>query len=442
MVDERMTVAIAAYSSHGAAWRDYDELVRLHDVGVIADAKGILLLLTDGDAKVSVQEHGGGLLGKLAARSVAKSFKGRLAPESGTVVVIFNSAAKSGVEQAISHHVRRVFADADRSDSEALEAAFAVAGDELAIPFPSESSVQTVDDLSRFSLHGRRIDLDGMAMHVADEGSGDQVVLMVHGMPDTSACWKFQVPDMVSAGYRVIVPDLIGSGLSDKPQELEHYAAAQVADDLAALLDRLGLDRVHLVGHGWGARFCWEFAMAHPFRVGAMVVISAGHPKAHVADNLFSFSRSRWDWFPVSNADVRAAELYAAADCAYARMVFGSHPELQDVLSRNLSQDGGFAPTLRWDQANPVSAMWFKALTDTTPPPEVHAPVLGIWPAGDMFCFEHEVAASGDFVNGPFRYERVEDAGHWAQLDAPGEITRLVLDWFVEHRATLTPVAP
>jgi len=441
MADEPMTVVVAAYSSDGAAQRDYDELVRLHDVGVIAEAKGTVLLSTDRDAKISVQESGGGLMGKLAARSVAKTFKGRLSPDSGTVVVIFNSAARSGVEQAISHHVRRVFADAGGSDGNALEAAFAQAGDELAGPFPSESSVPRVEDLSRYSLPGRRIDLNGLSMHVADEGGGDQAVLMLHGMPDTSACWKFQVPDMVSAGYRVIVPDLIGSGLSDKPRELDHYVADQVVEDLALLLDRLGLDRVHLVGHGWGARFCWQFAMTHPFRVGAMVVISAGHPKAHIADDLFSFSHSRWDWLPVSNTDAEAAELYAAADCAYARMVFGSHPELQDVLARNLSQDGGFGPTLRWDLANPVRDSWFHALTDTTPPPELHAPVLGIWPTGDLFCFEHEVEASGQYVNGPFRYERVEAASHWAPLDASGEVTRLILDWLLQHRATASPTA-
>ncbi|WP_034262075.1 alpha/beta hydrolase [Actinospica robiniae] len=227
------------------------------------------------------------------------------------------------------------------------------------------------------------------------------------------------MPDMVSAGYRVIVPNLIGSGLSDKPRELDHYAAGHVAADLAALLDKLGIDRVHLVGHGWGARFCWQFAMTHPFRIGAMVVVSAGHPKARSADNLFSLARARWDWVPFSNTDSNAAELYTAADCAYARLVFGSHPELQDVLARNLGQDGGFGPTLRWDPANPVTASWFQALTDTTAPPEVHAPVLGIWPTGDIFCFEHEVEASGQYVNGPFRYERVEAASHWAPSTPP-----------------------
>lgn len=439
MSDERMTVLIAGYSSPAAAGRDFSELMRLHDVGVIADTKGLVLLSTDADAKISVQEAGGGLMGKVAARSVAKSFKGRLAPDSGTVVAIFNSTARAGVEQAVSHHVRRVFATADGSDGDALDAAFTKAGDELTGPPPRESTVTRVEDLSRYSLPGRRIEVNGVNMHVADEGSGDQVVLLLHGMPDTSACWKLQVPDLVAAGYRVIVPDLIGCGSSDKPEALDHYVAGQVVSDLADLLNRLGIDRVHLVGLGWGARFCWQFAMTHPFRVGAMTVISAGHPKTHVADDLFSFSRSRWDWFPVGNADADAARLYAAADCSYARMVFGTHPELQEILARNLSQPEGFGPTLRWDAANPVPARWFRDLTDTTPLPEVHTPVLAIWPTGDLFCSEHEVEASGRYVSGPFRYEWVKSLSHWAPLDAPGEITRLILEWIVEYRATVAP---
>jgi pimeloyl-ACP methyl ester carboxylesterase len=68
--------------------------------------------------------------------------------------------------------------------------------------------------------------------------------------------------------------------------------------------------------------------------------------------------------------------------------------------------------------------------------------VLAIWPTGDIFCFEHEVQASGQYVSGPFRYEWVESLSHWAPLDAPGEVTRLILEWIVEYRATAGPAGP
>jgi pimeloyl-ACP methyl ester carboxylesterase len=114
---------------------------------------------------------------------------------------------------------------------------------------------------------------------VLDEGEG-QPVLLLHGFPDSSRVWRYQVPALIAAGMRVIAPDLRGFGESDKPEAVEEYAIAQSVADMVALLDGLGIERTHLVGHDFGAALAWVFAATVPARVEHLAVMSVGNPNA------------------------------------------------------------------------------------------------------------------------------------------------------------------
>src|SRR6266516_1695806 len=100
----------------------------------------------------------------------------------------------------------------------------------------------------------RRIPGDGVTLAVLDEGERDgQPVLLLHGFPDSSRLWRHQVPALVGAGMRVIAPDLRGFGQSDKPEAVEEYGVARSVADVLAVLDELGVEHAHVVGHDWGA---------------------------------------------------------------------------------------------------------------------------------------------------------------------------------------------
>ena len=60
------------------------------------------------------------------------------------------------------------------------------------------------------SLPGKSMKIGGWNYHVSDQGEGDKVAFLVHGMPDDGSCWKYQAPALLKAGYRVIVPDTLG----------------------------------------------------------------------------------------------------------------------------------------------------------------------------------------------------------------------------------------
>jgi pimeloyl-ACP methyl ester carboxylesterase len=114
----------------------------------------------------------------------------------------------------------------------------------------------------------------GIRLHYAEAGAGEPLLLL-HGWPQHWWMWRHQIPPLADR-FRVIAPDLRGHGWSDKPRS--SYRMAELADDIVALLDALGLERVRLVGHDWGAITGLLVAAGHPERVERFVAISVPHP--------------------------------------------------------------------------------------------------------------------------------------------------------------------
>jgi pimeloyl-ACP methyl ester carboxylesterase len=109
----------------------------------------------------------------------------------------------------------------------------------------------------------RWIDARGIRFHYAEAGSGDDVVLCLHGWPQHWYEWRHLMPALADR-YRVIALDLRGYGWSDAPPS--GYAKEDMADDVLAVLDALGIERVKLVGHDWGAWIGFLLGLKAPHR--------------------------------------------------------------------------------------------------------------------------------------------------------------------------------
>ncbi|MDG3006244.1 alpha/beta fold hydrolase [Paludisphaera mucosa] len=121
---------------------------------------------------------------------------------------------------------------------------------------------------------GRDWKRDGIRQHYLDEGHGPPVV-MVHGNPTWSFYYR-RLVEALSPTHRAIVPDHIGCGLSDKPDDSRYrYTLESRVDDLERLLDHLGVrERVSLVVHDWGGMIGTAYAARHPERIAKMVVMN------------------------------------------------------------------------------------------------------------------------------------------------------------------------
>jgi pimeloyl-ACP methyl ester carboxylesterase len=135
-------------------------------------------------------------------------------------------------------------------------------------------SLEHIDTFrAQWPFAARYVRVNGWRMHYVDEGSGDPILLL-HGNPTWGFLYRRVIPPLVDAGHRVIVPDMIGFGLSEKPaREQAHSLDGHIAN-LAGLVRQLDLRRVTVVCHDWGGPTGLGFAMSNLERGRALTVMS------------------------------------------------------------------------------------------------------------------------------------------------------------------------
>ncbi|KAL5701330.1 hypothetical protein ACHQM5_026676 [Ranunculus cassubicifolius] len=119
----------------------------------------------------------------------------------------------------------------------------------------------------------RQVIVNGINMHVAEKGEGP-VILFIHGFPELWYTWRHQIIFLAAQGYRAVAPDLRGYGDTVSPTSIESYSILQIVGDLIALIGTLGVDKVFVVGHDWGALIAWYLCLFRPDRVKALVNLS------------------------------------------------------------------------------------------------------------------------------------------------------------------------
>jgi pimeloyl-ACP methyl ester carboxylesterase len=264
----------------------------------------------------------------------------------------------------------------------------------------------------------RRINGDGVELAVTDEGDGP-AVLLIHGFPDSARVWRHQIPALTNAGRRVIAPDLRGFGASGHPDDVGDYRVGRSVADLIAVLDALGVERAHVVGHDWGAAVAWALALMAPGRVERLTVMSVGHPTAYARRTVSERERS---WYMLLFQFPEAEELLRRDGWKLLRAWAATHPDLDDVIA-DLERPGALTAALNWYRANVHPR---NELEPPPPLPPVAADTLGLWSSGDAYLEERAMKESGEYVSGDWRYERIDGASHWMQLDAPDRINELL----------------
>lgn len=271
------------------------------------------------------------------------------------------------------------------------------------------------------AFKSRRIAVNGVTLNVVVEGTGPEV-LLVHGFPDCHDVWRHQIPALVEAGYRVIAPDMRGCGWSDAPAATRDYKMPHLVSDLVGLLDTLQIKTARLVGHDHGALIGFQLCTAHPDRIDRFVAMSNGHPAAYA---LGPIEQKLKGWY-VLFLQIRGLSDWAlrAGDWWLFRTIAGFPGESRHWIQQ-LQRPGRLAARLNFYRANLgliVPTPWRKVSN-------VSIPVMGIFSDGDRFLAEGQMTGTQKFVGGPWRYERIEGANHWLQLDAPDKVNALLLDY-------------
>jgi pimeloyl-ACP methyl ester carboxylesterase len=221
----------------------------------------------------------------------------------------------------------------------------------------------------------------------------------------------------------VIVPDLRGFGESDKPEGIAPYAMGELLKDVSGILRALGLPRVHVVGHDWGAALAWMFAVTRPNRVDHLVAISVGHPGNFAPRSLRQMQLS-W-YILLFQFPGLAEELIPQDDWRFLKGWSGGTGDI-DRWPQDLGRPGALTAALNWYRANDNP---MRMLQPTPAFPLIECPVLGIFGAHDAALTEESMTDSEKYVSGPWRYEHFEDAGHWVQLEQPARLNEMLIEF-------------
>jgi pimeloyl-ACP methyl ester carboxylesterase len=268
-----------------------------------------------------------------------------------------------------------------------------------------------------------RVDVGEVQLSVSLGGDpAGPPVLLLHGWPDSHDLWRNQVVALGDAGFRTIAPDLRGFGESDRPEGAAAYNILSLLGDVTGLLDALDVPRAHVIGHDWGAALAWAAAAFAPERVDHLAALSVGHPRSFGDAGYEQLEKS---WYMLLFQFEGIAEQWLSADDWANFRAWAGHPD-HDAVTARLAGPGGLTPGLNWYRANLGPERFVQPPLEFPP---ITAPTMAVWSSGDMALVEAGVVGSKDYVTGPFRYERIDGAGHWIPLEAPDELNRLLLDF-------------
>jgi pimeloyl-ACP methyl ester carboxylesterase len=193
--------------------------------------------------------------------------------------------------------------------------------------------------------------------------------------------------------------------------------------DVLGVLDALDVERCDVVGHDWGAGIGWVLASVAPQRVQRYVALSVGHS----ADYFGDIRQREMSWYMLLFLfEGVAEEALRRDDWALLRTWLRDPVDIERYVA-DLSRPGALTAALNYYRAN-IPAESFAGRSERQSPPVI-CPVLGVWSDGDVGCGEQQMLDSREQVTGPWRYHRITGAGHWIPLDAPDEVTALLVDF-------------
>ncbi|KAF5358998.1 hypothetical protein D9758_004882 [Tetrapyrgos nigripes] len=316
------------------------------------------------------------------------------------------------------------------------------------------------------SFHHRKSKLStGRTYHFVDQlpkkynPRRNPTILCIHGFPDCWYGYRYQIRPWTHKGFRVVVPDMLGYGDTDRPEHPSEYSTKKLCADLAALLDHLGVQRAIVIGHDWGAFTAGRFALWHPDRLLALAILSVPYTPptveymsiqrvAKIAPNLayqayFDSERSSQDIdsnltpflrliFRKSNgADININDVIKGPENLAKLKVSDTDLILKPkdfkyyhkVLSKGMKQPLNYYRTSLYRFEEEKAASLPSHLREDLP-------VLFIWGTKDTTCTASVISKSHKFVS-RLQVVALEDFGHWILIEdkARDQVTKTTLEW-------------
>jgi haloalkane dehalogenase len=313
-------------------------------------------------------------------------------------------------------------------------------------------SARNVSNRFEYAFQSRYATIDGVRLHYLDEGQGP-VIWLMHGMPMWSYVWRKLIPPLVAAGYRVFAPDLMGFGLSDKPEAEDAHTLPRHVALMTGLIESLELKEIVVAGQDWGGPIALRYAIEHKDNVRALVVFNTFVER-------FPKNRRERQARDIITSPLPRVYTFLFKNGAFSSLmaryldVFRSFVWLKwRTGNRSKSMGAGFRRPVdpramaeyRMPHDTPAKRAGIAAFAKLIPDHAAHPnadyvdalreqitgwpiPMLVIWPDGDMAWKPDEGERIASLVAGS-AFHLVRNAGHYQQEDAGEEIASRMIDF-------------
>ncbi|GGN28584.1 epoxide hydrolase [Actinoplanes campanulatus] len=260
----------------------------------------------------------------------------------------------------------------------------------------------------------------GMTFDVSEGGPSDgDPVLLLHGFPQDSREFDLILPRLHEAGLRTYALDQRGYSPGARPTAVTAYRMSEVTDDAVAVLDALGIESAHVVGHDWGAQVGWQLAVHHPHRVRTLTAISVPHPRALLlALRVRPSQQARLAYFGLFRSRV-AEKLLSARHSLALRLMLRPIGMRAEQYVAAMREPGRLTAALNWYRA--FTSEQVAGLGVVT------VPTTYVWSDQDGVVGLTAALRTRDWVRGDYQMVAMRGISHWVPEQAPRELADAVL---------------
>ena len=279
------------------------------------------------------------------------------------------------------------------------------------------------------------VESNGVSLHVVTAGPEDgDLVLLLHGFPEFWYAWHHQIPALAEAGYRVVAPDMRGYNCSEKPDGVAAYHIDELVGDVVGLVHAFGREDAHVVGHDWGGLIAWQTAVDRPGAVDRLAVLNAPHPSAFEREIRRSLTQLRKSWYvgffqlPVLPELGLGVNDFAMLDRILGDGTVnpGAFTETDiDRYKRALARPGARTAALNYYRAMARRNAKLTLRQGGVGDLPVRVPTLLVWGEQDDALDVSLTEGLEQWVD-ELRVERLPEASHWVQFDAPERVSDLL----------------
>lgn len=266
---------------------------------------------------------------------------------------------------------------------------------------------------------------------VAGPASGE-LVLMLHGYPQSRHTWRAQLPALAAAGYRVVAPDQRGysPGARPDPADLANYHYDHLVGDAIDIAAACGhpQGRFHLVGHDWGGQVSWGVADRHPDRLASLTILSRPHPSAFVKALAM----------PDGDQKHRSRHHRAFLDPNTGPLMLadGARRLRRGLVEAGVPADAVemYVSVLGTPEALEAALAWYRVQKELRVATGViTVPTLYVWGDADSSVSAAAAQGTAEFVSGPYRFVTLPGAGHFSTDQQPESVNQLLLEHLAAH---------